>query len=87
MGLRGKQLERRVVKETAIFVVQNTHAEDLRCLGFEPAIENLKKHQDIVDAILIGRAGLSWIQTAHRGGLALEEYFDRTGKRRAALRG
>ncbi len=86
MGLRGKQLERSVVKETAAFVVSKLHGARLKELGVASDPGELKRNQDIVDAILIGVAGLSWISSARHGGQSLEEFFHVPSASRRTLR-
>lgn len=75
MGLKGRQLERSVVKETAAFVVSRLHGARLVELGIEADVPTLKRHQDIVDAILVGATALTWIHAAQRGQCSLAEYF------------
>jgi Holliday junction resolvasome RuvABC endonuclease subunit len=77
MGLKGKQLKRSVIKETASFVVSQLHGARLKELGLESDLLSLKKNQDIVDAILIGTTALHWISAASRGKQTLAEYFHR----------
>jgi len=73
MGLSGKQAARAEVKLAAQRTVEYLYAEDLGRLGFPGS--GLGKHQDIVDAILIGRLALTRIQSAQDGGLPLETVF------------
>lgn len=85
MGLRGKQLARQFVKEAAVNIVQSLYGSSLRELGFPCDSDNLKKNQDIVDAILIGSLGMTRIAAAKHTGTSLEEIFSsniksRTGK-------
>lgn len=86
MGLKGKQLQRSIIKETAVFVVQSTHAQELKSFGFDPSLENLRRNQDIVDAILIGRVGISWIESARHGGFTLEDFFHQVRDQRRMRR-
>lgn len=76
MGLKGKQLKRAVVKETAVMVVQALYTRDLKRLGFADEIEKIKRHQDIVDAILIGRLGVTRIKSAQSGGVPPSTLFE-----------
>lgn len=75
MGLRGRQLARTTVKETAVFVVNQLHGARLKELGVCTELDDLKKNQDIVDAILVGVTGLTWMRSAAHGEQSLEEYF------------
>lgn len=86
MGLKGRQLERRVVKETAAYVVSKLHGARLEELGISAEISALKRHQDIVDAILIGATALSWISAAQQGQRALAEFFHVPAVSRRRLR-
>lgn len=78
IGLRGKQMSREVVKFAACQVVSRIYGKELLEMGFENTSENLKRHQDIVDAILIGSLGLSRVISAVRGNLLLSEVFGDT---------
>jgi Holliday junction resolvasome RuvABC endonuclease subunit len=78
MGLRGKQLERSVVKETAGFIVEKLYGSRLTALGLPATEIRRRKNQDIVDAVLVGTAAMSWIKAAERGQQSLSEYFHRT---------
>ena len=61
LGLRGKQLKRAIVKETARTVATHLHGKALMKIGFND-LDGLKKHQDIVDALLIGSVVLARIK-------------------------
>jgi hypothetical protein len=74
MGLRGKQLPRAEIKATAVRTVEYLYLPELRRLGLTEE-RGLGRHQDIVDAILVGRLALSRVQSALDGRLALEEMF------------
>jgi Holliday junction resolvasome RuvABC endonuclease subunit len=73
MGLTGKQLPRQEVKAMALRTAEYLYQPELTKLGF--AGEDLKGHQDIVDALLIGRLALTRVQSAHDGGFPLEAVF------------
>lgn len=75
MGLKGKQLGRTEVKAAAVRTVQYLYAPTLERLGIETSDEALKKHQDIVDAILIGRFAVLKIQGAIESQQTLESVF------------
>ena len=87
LGLRGKQLERHLVKQAACGTVMHLYGEALKGLNFEISERNLTKNQDIVDAVLIGALSLSKIQEANRAGVSLDEHLQ-TGRRdnRRAMR-
>ena len=85
MGLRGRQLERSMVKQTAVQIVKTVYGEALTSLGFTVDSKNLQRHQDIVDAILVGSLAVTRVQGAERCGFELEDAFApkirRVGKR------
>ena len=75
MGLVGKQLPRAEVKASALRTAEYLYAEPLRRLGLLRDEASLKKHQDIVDALLIGRLALSRIYAARDAVVPLESMF------------
>ena len=75
MGLKGKQLERAIIKDLAVQTVRTLYGAELRKLGFEEQ-SALSRHQDIVDALLIGTLALARVQSAQQGGMALELLFE-----------
>ena len=76
LGLRGKQLARPIVKETAVQAVYRLHASQLEEIGFDSDLENLRRNQDVVDAILVGDLAMSRVGSAERAGGSLVERFD-----------
>jgi Holliday junction resolvasome RuvABC endonuclease subunit len=76
MGLKGKQMARLEVKAAAVRTVQYLYAPALQRLGIEASDQELKKHQDIVDAMLIGRFAVLRIQGALDSMQPLEQVFD-----------
>ena len=88
MGLRGKQLAREQVKETAVHVVHALYQKPLSGMGFDTTKAALTRHQDIIDAILVGNLALTWINAATLAGIDLEEYFEsrKAVRRRPTLR-
>ena len=76
MGLKGKQQKREEVKATAILVATNLYGERLRELNLlSDDGASLKKHQDIVDAILIGSYGLNKLKQSAQTGEPCEKFF------------
>jgi Holliday junction resolvasome RuvABC endonuclease subunit len=75
MGLKGKQLVRAEVKASAVRTVQYLYAAELRRLGIDSGETALSKHQDIVDAILIGRFALLKVKGAVDTRQSLESVF------------
>jgi len=85
MGLHGKQLPRSEVKALALRTVEFLYCGELAKLGIDA--ESLKRHQDIVDALLIGRLALTRIQSARDGGVPLDLIFQgATQQRRTSWR-
>ncbi len=80
MGLRGKQLKREIVKATAVSIVDNLYSTSLRDIGFPLENGSLKKHQDVVDAILVGACGLARITQSQNAGEPLEVFFSQNKK-------
>jgi Holliday junction resolvasome RuvABC endonuclease subunit len=75
MGLGGRQPERKSVKEAAVRVVSSVYSSQLKKLGFDVSEDNLRRNQDIVDAILVGSLGTTKIIAAEQAGMALERAF------------
>lgn len=76
MGLKGRQITRERVKETAVMVVQALYEKELIRLEFSPAKAFLARHQDIVDAILVGRLALIRIKSAIKAEIPPQRMFD-----------
>lgn len=85
MGLKGKQLERSIVKRTASVLVQSLYKMELSEMGFDVTLANLTRNQDIVDAILVGSMALSKLRFANYGELTLEDSFLASESRRGKL--
>lgn len=73
MGLTGKQLPRDQVKMAARRTVEYLYLDQLNRLGLPET--SLSRHQDIVDAILIGRLAIMRIKAAADGGFPVEAMF------------
>jgi Holliday junction resolvasome RuvABC endonuclease subunit len=84
MGLKGKQTKREMVKEAAVEVVRSLYGKSLLGMGFDTGATNLKRNQDIVDAILVGALGLSRIQSAVVSGEDLGTFFHKRVQTRGA---
>jgi hypothetical protein len=76
IGLRGKQLRRDTVKHSALQVVRALYERELEALGFPTDPDELKRHQDIIDAILVGNVALARVHTAVRTGVSPAELFE-----------
>lgn len=75
MGLSGKQLKREIVKDTAVRIANNLYGPNLQKFGLIEQNQTLKKHQDIVDAILVGHVGISRLRTAFKTGAKIDTLF------------
>jgi hypothetical protein len=85
MGLKGKQLPRAEVKQAAVRTVEVLYSDQLIDLGI--GVEKLERHQDIIDAILIGRLALTKIQSARSASFPIEKVFaPREGQKRGSWR-
>ena len=76
MGLKGKQLARESVKETAVMVATALYQKSLEQLSFPTDKKSMTRHQDIVDAILIGRLAVIRMNAAETAGLAPQKLFE-----------
>lgn len=86
IGLRGKQLRRDVVKRSALQVVKTLYQKELEGLGFPTETEELRRHQDIVDAILIGNVAIARVHTAIQTGITPAELFESLVRKPVRLR-
>lgn len=75
MGLKGRQLARAEVKRIAAAIVARIHGEVLTKMGFDIAVDTLARHQDIVDAVLLGSLAVSRVQAAHTAKSSLSSMF------------
>ena len=75
LGLTGKQVPRKEVKEVAVQICGSLFSRDLKKLGFDCSLINLKRHQDIVDALLIGHLAVRKIKGVLNTGGDLSEVF------------
>lgn len=88
IGLRGRQAVRKEVKVAAQRAAECLYGADLRAIGFDPSPVELGRHQDIVDAILIGALALTWLERAALAGASADEFFGQAaGRGRAAASG
>ncbi|MCB0328089.1 MAG: hypothetical protein KDD70_00460 [Bdellovibrionales bacterium] len=81
MGLKGKQLKREIVKQVAHDVAERLFGEKLTRLGL-PLGASKGKHQDIVDAVLLGAYGFSKITHAEKVGEPWENFFSQNEPRK-----
>jgi Holliday junction resolvasome RuvABC endonuclease subunit len=75
MGLRGRQVAREEVKATAVSTVDRIYGATLREVGVYTDLASLKRHQDIVDAILVGTVAVRKVILARQGMVELESQF------------
>ena len=76
LGLTGKQLPRKEIKAMACNAAKTIYEKQLSKLTFDCSDINLKKNQDIIDALLIGYITLSKIRSAKAVDMKLDMYFD-----------
>lgn len=86
MGLRGKQLKREIVKETARKIVEHLYLPALAAMGVVREPEKLKQHQDIVDAVLLGHFAIAKVREAGTSGLPMENFFSQNASSRSVTR-
>ena len=78
LGLKGKQLTRSEVKQSAREVVEKLFAAEfakMEFVGSSKPKKNSRLQQDIVDALLIGALAVSRTQFSVRSGIEVEEVF------------
>jgi Holliday junction resolvasome RuvABC endonuclease subunit len=75
LNFRGSQQKRYDVKMAAAKTVKSLYEKELQAIGFEPSIKNLIKHQDIADAILVGRLSVSRVQDAKLSKSKIADMF------------
>ena len=68
LGFKGKQAARKIVKEAASSVAHRLFKEQLSKIGFKNE-EPISRHQDIVDALLIGSVILSRIKRSYAASI------------------
>ena len=86
LGLVGHQQGRAAVKDAALNFAHRLYAASLQSLGLPTDLGQLKRNQDIVDAILIGHLATSRLRTAFSAGMRVEEYFELSARETTALR-
>lgn len=87
LGFKGKQLNRAIVKSSAIDIVSKLYAKQLERIGFDISYRNLSRNQDIVDALLLGMLALTRIKTARQAELGLIDLLDKGSRRAGRSRG
>lgn len=75
LGLTGKQAKRVEVKYSATKFAWGLFSEAFQSLGVVADESGLARHQDIVDAVLLGHLGCLWINRAKLVGAELSEVF------------
>jgi len=81
MGLTGPQLVRSEIKAAALRSVEYLYSVNLEKLGLGRGADSLRKHQDIVDAMLVGRVAVLRLQAAGQSGAPVEELFEGSASR------
>jgi Holliday junction resolvasome RuvABC endonuclease subunit len=82
LGLKGAQVSRVKVKDIATHGVSRLYAAELQKIGFDVEPTNLKKNQDIVDALLVGRLALTRINVAEQTGVGVDTLFEESQRQR-----
>lgn len=80
MGLRGKQVTRALVKDVAVKTAIGLYPGELAGLGLPITEEPLRKFQDIVDAILVGRFALLRLHEAVTTARTFEDVLSPAGR-------
>lgn len=75
LGLMGRQMDRKGVKQTACGVAYLLFGKTFHSFGLISDESELKKHQDIVDAVLVGHTALSRIQSSRVAAIPLATLF------------
>jgi Holliday junction resolvasome RuvABC endonuclease subunit len=76
LGMTGKQVERKIVKQLAADTARYLYEKDLLRLGLEIKAVGNEKYQDILDALLIGTVGIARIESSLRTGIDLNELLE-----------
>ena len=76
MGINGRQIARPKVKDLAVHTAIHLFGEKLEKIGFKADLKNLKRNQDITDALLVGYFALTKIQAANQLGVGLDVIFE-----------
>ncbi len=76
MGVTGLQIARAKVKDLAVHTAYHLFADKLEMIGFKADLKNLKRNQDITDALLIGYFALTKIEAASHLGVGLDVIFE-----------
>ncbi len=82
MGLTGHQVKRDQVKSIAAQVVRSLYEKSLVGLGFPLEIPELRRHQDVVDAILVASLARQRVCSAREAGIELSSLFESKTRRR-----
>lgn len=75
LAMKGRQMSRAIVKEQAIRVAISLYGESFRAAGVDPTEQSLARHQDVVDAVLLGTVGVERVRSACRAGVGLAQMF------------
>lgn len=86
LGLRGAQLKRESVKASAREVAWRLYSAEFQQLGLACSPDTLRRHQDVVDAVLVGASGVSRIAHSLRCDEPLEALFSQNASTRQRSR-
>ena len=86
MGLRGRQLARKVIKDAAQRTALALYGAAFESMGLIGDEGSLARHQDIIDATLVGNLALTRLRHAAHTDIALTQLFaprvrERIGRR------
>jgi Holliday junction resolvasome RuvABC endonuclease subunit len=76
LGMRGPQLKRTLVKSQAVEMAMLLFRNELAELGTARTSVELMRHQDIVDALLLGHVAMNRMKHALRTGRELDVIFE-----------
>ena len=72
------------IKRAAVEVAVRLFKDPLQAIGFDPSTKNLRRHQDIVDALLLGYLGLTKLRSAEWADTPIEQLMHRPALRKIA---
>lgn len=75
LGMCGAQRSRALVKAAAVEVARSLFAQQLAAIGFDATGPNLRRNQDIVDALLLGHLAVTRIRSAVLAGARISDLF------------
>lgn len=77
LGMKGAQLKRSFVKQSAVTTVKMLFGSQLSAIGFPVNESDLAKKQDIVDALLLGSYATTKLQESKISGVELPQLLEK----------